>query len=106
TSGRDGGARHFIFATGIENSYPVIQSKSGKPLRRDGMQLSGHYDHWREDFGLVRELGIRFLRYGPPLYRCHCGIGKYDWSFPDETYPTLKQFGITPITDRSEERRV
>lgn len=96
---RGGADRNFLFATGFENSYPVIRDRQGKLLRRDGMRLSGHYEHWKEDFALVRELGIRVLRYGPPLYRCHCGIGKYDWSFPDETYPELRRLGILPITD-------
>ena len=51
-------ARHFIFCTGIENSYPVITTRDGKELRRDGMALSGHYRHWRKDFDLVRDLGV------------------------------------------------
>src|SRR3954452_11784609 len=80
-------ARHFIFCTGIENSYPVITTKDGKQLRRDGMALSGHYQHWREDFELVKELGVDFLRYGPPYYKCHRGPMRYDWSWPDQTFP-------------------
>lgn len=47
--------QEFLFATGIENSYPTIRWE-GKAVRRDGMELSAHYDHWREDFDLVRGL--------------------------------------------------
>jgi beta-glucosidase/6-phospho-beta-glucosidase/beta-galactosidase len=47
----------------------------------------------------VRELGIRFLRYGPPLHTSFRGPGKYDWSFADETFSELKQLGIIPIVD-------
>ena len=87
-----------MFATGIENSYPTIQWE-GKTIRRDEMEECGHYKRWKEDFGLVQELGIEHLRYGPPLYRTHLGPGKYDWSFADETFQALKQTGITPIAD-------
>ncbi|HJT29565.1 MAG TPA: hypothetical protein VJ784_19280 [Pyrinomonadaceae bacterium] len=38
------------------------------------MTKCGHYDKWREDFKLVEELGIRFLRYGPSYYRTHIGL--------------------------------
>jgi beta-glucosidase/6-phospho-beta-glucosidase/beta-galactosidase len=89
----------FMFATGIENSYPTIAGPDGRPLRVDQMALSGHYDRWREDFGLVRELGIEYLRYGPPYYRAHVAPGRYDWSFADETFNELNRLGITPIAD-------
>src|SRR4051812_36951890 len=72
-------ARHFIFCTGIENSSPAIKGPDGSNERRDGMQLGDHYRRWREDFQLVKDLGITFLRYGPPYYIAHKGPLKYDW---------------------------
>lgn len=78
--------RSFIFATGIENSYPTIRGRDGATVRVDQMAKSGHYDRWREDFGLVRELDIEYLRYGPPYHLTHLGPGRYDWSFADETF--------------------
>jgi hypothetical protein len=57
----------FLFATGIEGSYPVIQD-GGAPLRRDEMELCDHYGRWREDLELVRGLGVNHLRWGPPLH--------------------------------------
>jgi hypothetical protein len=36
----------FLFATGIEESYPVIRD-GGAPLRRDEMELCGHSRRWR-----------------------------------------------------------
>jgi beta-glucosidase/6-phospho-beta-glucosidase/beta-galactosidase len=93
------GGQKFIFATGIENSYPVIRGRDGRPTRIDQMEKCRHYEMWREDFRLVRELGIEHLRYGPPYYRVHQGPGKYDWSFVDETFGELRRLGITPITD-------
>jgi beta-glucosidase/6-phospho-beta-glucosidase/beta-galactosidase len=89
----------FMFATGIENSYPTITLPDGTTFRVDEMAKTKHYDRWREDFQLVKELGIEHLRYGPPYYACHLGPGRYDWSFADETFAALKEMGITPIAD-------
>ncbi len=88
-----------MFATGIENSSPKVILSDGLPHRVDEMEKCGHYDHWRDDFNLVRELGLRFLRYGPPYYRTHIAPDKYDWSFSDETFAELRRLKITPITD-------
>jgi beta-glucosidase/6-phospho-beta-glucosidase/beta-galactosidase len=92
-------ARYFIFCTGIENSYPVITDRRGRRLRRDGMRASGHYRHWRKDFGLVRDLGVTFLRYGPPYYTTHTGPMRYDWRFADKTFARLRKLRIHPIVD-------
>jgi beta-glucosidase/6-phospho-beta-glucosidase/beta-galactosidase len=91
--------QRFIFATGIENSYPTVMLPSGERFRVDEMEKTGHYKRWREDFALVRELGIQFLRYGPPYYRTHLGPGRYDWSFADATFNALDELGIEPIAD-------
>jgi beta-glucosidase/6-phospho-beta-glucosidase/beta-galactosidase len=91
--------RHFLFCTGIENSYPVITTKSGKRLRRDGMRLSHHDRRWREDFRLVRDLGLDYLRYGPPYYSTHVGPMRYDWDFADKTFAELRKLHIHPIAD-------
>jgi beta-glucosidase len=86
----------FMFATGIENSYPTIQQ--GRE-RVDEMEKCGHYQHWKTDFDKVNELGIPFLRYGPPLHRTFLGPNRFDWSFADETFRELKRRRIIPITD-------
>ncbi|MBD2766597.1 family 1 glycosylhydrolase [Hymenobacter sp. BT664] len=86
----------FLFATGIENSNPTI--RNGK-LRVDEMEKCGHYTFWQKDFDLVEELGIRFLRYGPPIHTTFLGPGKYDWSFADTTFQDLRRRDISPIVD-------
>src|SRR3954454_3638292 len=96
---RDRVMSEFMFATGIENSYPTIAGRDGKTIRIDEMQKCHHYDRWREDFHLTKDLGIEYLRYGPPYYRTHLGPDKYDWSFTDETYAELGRLKIAPITD-------
>jgi len=89
----------FMFATGIENSYPTIRLPDGRMHRVDEMAKCGHYARWRDDFRLVKELDIEFLRYGPPLFSAHVGPGRYDWGFSDETFGALREMGITPLVD-------
>lgn len=88
-----------MFATGIENSYPTIRLPDGKIKRIDEMEKTKHYKRWKEDFGLVKELEIEFLRYGPPYYKVHVAPERYDWSFTDETFRHLRQLEIQPIVD-------
>ena len=87
-----------MFATGIENSYPTVFI-NGKKVRVDELEKTGHYKRWQEDFGLVKDLGIEYLRYGPPYFSTHIGPGKYDWTFADDTFNALKELHITPIVD-------
>jgi beta-glucosidase len=84
----------FMFTTGIENSYPTVDG-----IRVDEMEKCGHYDHWRGDFDLVDEMGIKFLRYGPPIHHTYLAADKYDWTFADETFIDLKKREIIPIAD-------
>jgi len=85
----------FLFSTGIENSYPILPN--GR--RIDEMEKCGHYARWQEDFALVREMGIRALRYGPAYYKTHVGPDKFDWSSADEPIHWLRDQGIELIAD-------
>ncbi len=84
----------FMFATGIENSYPVVNGK-----RVDQMAKCRHYQYWRTDFDLVEELGIRTLRYGPPIHTTWLGDGRYDWEFADLTMGDLHRRDMVTIID-------
>jgi beta-glucosidase/6-phospho-beta-glucosidase/beta-galactosidase len=86
----------FLFATGIENSYPTL--KGGK-TRVDEMEKCGHYKYWHTDFDRVQEMGISFLRYGPPIHRTWLAPGKYDWGFADMTFHDLRKRDIVVIAD-------
>src|SRR6187551_3680568 len=88
--------RSFMFATGIENSNPTIRNGTH---RVDEMETCGHYARWREDFELVEDLGIHFLRYGPPIHRTWLAPGRYDWEFADVTFADLRARDIVPIVD-------
>src|SRR3954468_22471182 len=81
----------FMFATGVENSNPTVGGRRVAELEK-----CGHYRHWLEDFGLVSELGIRFLRYGPPLHRTWLGPGRCDWEFADQAFGELRLLDIIP----------
>lgn len=89
----------FMFTTGIENSYPTIELPDGQRKRVDEMEKTDHYRQWKKDFSLLHDLGIEFLRYGPPYYSTHVAPGCYDWHFTDETFNALKEMNITPIVD-------
>lgn len=86
----------FLFATGIECSYPTIDH--GR-TRRDQLAECSHYERWREDFQLVHELGVRVLRYGLPLHKIWLGRDRYDWSFADDALAELRRLKIAPILD-------
>lgn len=86
----------FMFATGIENSDPTIDH--GR-VRVDEMEKCGHYQRWRTDFELTKELGICFLRYGVPLHRVFAGPERFDWEFSDLAFQDLKRREIVPIAD-------
>ena len=86
----------FLFATGIENSIPTLD---GGRTRVDELEKTGHYARWRDDFDRVEELGIRYLRYGPPLHRSWLGPDRYDWDFADQTFAELYRRNIAPIVD-------
>src|SRR5437588_12746917 len=75
--------RNFVFATGIECSYPVITSKARATRRMDALEKTFHYKFWKADLALVREMGLHYLRYGPPYYKVHLRRGPHDWDFTD-----------------------
>lgn len=86
----------FMFATGIECSCPTIE---GGRWRLDELDATGHYRHWRHDLELVRELGLHYLRYGPPLHRILLAPSRYDWAFMDQVGEAMRTLDIVPIID-------
>jgi beta-glucosidase/6-phospho-beta-glucosidase/beta-galactosidase len=86
----------FMFATGIECSYPTID---GGRWRVDQLKETKHYENWKLDLELVREVGLRYLRYGPPLHLIFQAPNKYDWTFMDRVCEAMQQLQIVPIMD-------
>ncbi|HWM90237.1 MAG TPA: family 1 glycosylhydrolase [Thermoanaerobaculia bacterium] len=91
-------ASEFLWASGIEDTF-VPQTRPGHRAL-DEYQLMGHYEHWREDLDLARQLGVRGLRWGIPWYRVEKLPGEFDWSWTDQVIPYMvEELGITPILD-------
>ncbi len=89
-------ASGFMFATGIECSYPTIDH--GR-WRRDEMDGTRHYEMWQQDFELARAIGITHIRYGPPLHLVYEGPGRFNWDYVDPQMEELREFGPEPIVD-------
>lgn len=88
----------FWWSTGIEDTFITEPWPStGRIL--DEYELTGHYTRWRDDLGLVAELGVRTVRYGVPWHHIEPERGVWDWSFPDKTLSHLLDLGIDPIVD-------
>lgn len=85
----------FMFATGIENSYPVIPGG----IRVDEMEKCGHYKYWKEDLALVHDLKLNYLRWGPAIHRTFLGPGRYEWTWVDEVLQEMRRLNIQPILD-------
>src|SRR4051794_31946753 len=85
----------FMFATGIENSYPVIDGG----VRIAQMEKCGHYRLWREDLALVQDLRLHFLRWGPALYKTHLGPGRYDFEWTTDVLQEMERLDVHPILD-------
>lgn len=91
-----GAPGNFMFATGIECSYPTIEN--GK-LRRDLLEECGHYERFEEDLNLIKELGLQVVRYGLPYYKINFAPGKYDWEFADLAMQKIQELELTPVLD-------
>ena len=88
----------FWWATGIEDTFITGPGTcTGRTL--DEYELTGHYGRWREDLGLIAELGVSAARYGVPWHRIQperridgTGIRRPDLD-------RLLDLGIEPIVD-------
>src|ERR1044072_6662259 len=92
-------AEDFLWATGIEDTF-VPQTRPGHRAL-DEYQLMGHYEHWREDLALVRDLGLKMVRWGVPWYRLEpFQPGEFDWRWTDQVIPYMvPDLGLLPIVD-------
>jgi len=91
-------AEEFLWAGGIENTF-VPQSRDGH-RSLDEYELMDHYDNWREDLSLARDLGLKALRWGVPWYKVEPEPDKFDWKWTDKVIPFLaEELKILPIID-------
>lgn len=91
-------ADKFLWCTGIEDTFITAPSpKTGRTL--DEYELTQHYERWRDDLGLMAELGVSAARYGVPWHRLNPQPGVWDWRWADEPLQRLLDLGIAPIVD-------
>ncbi len=88
----------FVWATGIEDTFITAPwPKTGRTL--DEYELTGHYERWHEDIGLMADIGVGAARYGIPWHRINPRRGVWEWDFVDRTIDRLLDLGIEPIVD-------
>jgi beta-glucosidase/6-phospho-beta-glucosidase/beta-galactosidase len=88
----------FWWATGIEDTFITApHAVTGRTL--DEYELTGHYERWGEDLGLMASLGISAARYGVPWHRIQPEKGRWDWRHADEPLERLLEYGISPQVD-------
>lgn len=88
----------FVWATGIEDTFITAPwPKTGRTL--DEYELTGHYDRWRDDLGMMQELGVGAARYGIPWHRIQPQPGAWEWEFVDRAIERLLELQIEPIVD-------
>jgi beta-glucosidase len=88
----------FWWATGIEDTFITEPwHLTGRTL--DEYELTGHYERWAEDLGLIAELGVSSARYGVPWHRIQPAPDHWDWDFADRSIGRLLDLGVEPIVD-------
>ena len=88
----------FLWCTGIEDTFITTPwPKTGRTL--DEYELTGHYERWREDIGLMKEIGVNSARYGLPWHRINPRRGVWDFEWADRAVDRLLELGIQPIID-------
>ena len=66
---------------------------------KDVLELTRHTEFYREDLELVRQSGIKAMRYSIPWHKIEKTRGVYDWEWTDKALGCLREFGINPILD-------
>lgn len=88
----------FFWATGIEDTFITAPwPQTGRTL--DEYELTGHYERWHADLGLMRDIGATVARYGLPWHRIQPRRGVWEWDFVDRAVDRLLELGIHPIID-------
>jgi beta-glucosidase/6-phospho-beta-glucosidase/beta-galactosidase len=88
----------FFWATGIEDTF-ITEPWPATGRTLDEYELTQHYTRWREDLGLIAELGVTHARYGIPWHRINPTPNTWNWKFADQTLNYLLELGIEPIVD-------
>lgn len=84
-----------IFMTGIEGSDPAVDG-----VRRNQLQEAhDFYVHYRQRLQNIADLGLEWIRFGPPYSQVHLGPDHYDFEFMDKVVKTCDELGINLVAD-------
>ncbi|HUP28251.1 MAG TPA: family 1 glycosylhydrolase [Chloroflexia bacterium] len=81
------------FITGFETSRFM------PPHRSDILATTNHLRLFPDDLRLVRETGIKTLRYAVPWHRIEKKRGRFDWRWMDQAMESLDANDLDPIMD-------
>jgi beta-glucosidase/6-phospho-beta-glucosidase/beta-galactosidase len=65
----------------------------------DIFESTAHDVHWKRDLELLRECGVRRLRYPVRWHRVEAEEGVFDWADTDKVLHYLRDHGFRPIVD-------
>lgn len=84
-----------IFLTGIENADPFVEG-----TRRNQLQEAhDFYVNYEKRLERIKELGINWLRFGPPYSTAHLSKDQYDFSFTDKVIKKCEELEIELVAD-------
>ena len=92
----------FYWGVGIENCWiaQVNPAKDGKRRLLDVYLQMDHYNRWKQDLQLAKDVGVNCIRYSVPWYKAEPKPGVYDWSWIDKPIDDLvNKLKIIPIMD-------
>ena len=92
----------FYWGVGIENCWmaQTDPKKDGNRRLLDVFLQMQHYEKWKADLDLVKEVGFNAIRYSVPWYKAEPKPGVYDWSWIDKPVEYLvEKLKIVPIMD-------
>jgi hypothetical protein len=85
----------FEIFSGFESTRIVCQDRP----QVDALELTRHLEYAEEDLRLVRDAGLRSLRYSAPWHRIQPAEDAWDWAWMDRSMACLRSLGIDPILD-------
>ncbi|MCU1405184.1 MAG: hypothetical protein JWQ43_1487 [Glaciihabitans sp.] len=66
---------------------------------QDIFETTEHDMRWRDDLALIRDAGVRRVRYPIRWHRIESEEGQFDWSDTDDVMTFFHDHGFTPIVD-------
>lgn len=92
----------FYWGVGIENCWiaQVDPAMDGRRRLLDVFLQMQHYDRWKADLQLAKDVGVNCIRYSVPWYKAEPKPGVYDWSWIDKPIDDLvNKLKIIPVMD-------